>query len=165
MSYSILEETQIESALEGQSVLKPKGGSFKRNLASTLMLTSLVDAFSILVVYLLMSYSSSSEILYIGKDMVLPSAKMTEDMDQQTIIKYEKGEYFVGQDLVAEKDLVAKLLDLRTKFKESYPELEFPGKIIIQADKGAKYLALNSVILAGSHAGYEEIKFAVLSQR
>ncbi len=162
MTNNVLEQTSMESPLLACSTLKPKGGRYLNALAATLMLTSLVDAFSILVVYLLMSYSSSGEILFISKDMVLPTASMAEDLDRQVIVKYEKGKYYVEDEELELKDLFSKLLGMRKEFQKKYPELEFENKIIIQADRNVEYGHLNTVIHAGAQAGYEEIKFAVM---
>ena len=162
-SQGIIKQTNLFSPLRASSALNPKGQRFKRNLSQTLMLTSLVDAFSILVIYLLISYSSSGEIMYISKDMKLPSAFEAEVLSRQIIIKFEKGKYFIENEEVRKKDLFARLLKMKTEFKEKYPELDGENKIIIQADKGEKFLDLNTIIHASAQAGFEEIKFAVIS--
>lgn len=163
MSQSILEQTSFSSPLANSSTLDPKAGGSKKNLAQTLMLTSLVDAFSILVVYLLMSYSSSGEIMYISKDMVLPMATQSDILNRQIIIKFEDGKYFIEDEEVPKNALFARLLKMKTEFKEKYPELDSENKIIIQADKSEKFIDLNLIIHASAQAGFEEIKFAVIS--
>ena len=163
MSRSFIKQPNIFSPLMSSSTLNPRGQRFKKNLAQTLMLTSLVDAFSILVIYLLMSYSSSGEIMYISKDMKLPSATEAEVLSRQIIIKFEHGKYFIENEEVRKQDLFVRLLKMKTEFKEKYPELDGENKIIIQADKDEKYLDLNTIIHASAQAGFEEIKFAVIS--
>lgn len=163
MTESVLEQTSLNSPIEGSSTLNPKGQRFKKALAQTLMLTSLVDAFSILVVYLLMSYSSTGEIMYLSKDMVLPTAMEAETLDRKIIIKYEKGNYFVEDIKVTKDELFPTLLKMKEDFKQKYPELDSENKIIIQADKGEKFIDLNWIIHASAQAGFEEIKFAVLT--
>lgn len=162
MSQSILEQTSFSSTIESTSTLNPKGGRFKKNLVQSVMLTSLVDAFSILVVYLLMSYSSSGEIMYISKDMVLPEATQSDILNRQIIIKFEEGKYYIENEEVAKNDLFARLLKMKTEFKEKYPELDSENKVIIQADKNEKFIDLNLIIHASAQAGFEEIKFAVV---
>lgn len=163
MTQSILEETSLNSPLESSSTLNPKGQKSKKALVQTVMLTSLVDAFSILVVYLLMSYSSSGEIMYISKDMVLPTAIEAETLNRQIIVKYESGKYFIEDDEVTKDELFPTLLKMKQSFKEKYPELDSENKIIIQADKEEKFIDLNWIIHASAQAGFEEIKFAVIS--
>lgn len=160
---SILENSALESPLESASTLNPKGGRYKKGLVQSLMLTSLVDAFSILVVYLLMSYSSTGEIMYISKDLVLPMAQNADILDRQIIIKFEDGKYFIEDEVVEKKDLFAHLLRMKTAFKEKYPELDSENKVIIQADKNDKFIDLNMIVHASAQAGFEEVKFAVVS--
>lgn len=163
MTQSILEQTSFSSPIEGSSTLNPKSGSGRKTLVQTVMLTSLVDAFSILVVYLLMSYSSSGEIMYISKDMFLPTAELADALNRQIIIKFEKGKYYIENEEVTKNELFPRLLEMKTAFREKYPELDSENKIIIQADKSEKFLDLNLIIHASAQAGFEEIKFAVVS--
>ncbi len=162
MAQSILEQTSFASTLESTSTLNPKGGGFKKNLVQAVMLTSLVDAFSILVVYLLMSYSSSGEIMYISKDMVLPQAEQSDILNRQIIIKFEDGKYYIENEEVPKNNVFATLLKMKIDFKAKYPELDSENKIIIQADKNEKFIDLNLIIHASAQAGFEEIMFAVV---
>lgn len=158
---SVIKETAKESPLRAASTLKPEGGGCGKGLIATVMLTSLVDAFSILVIYLLVSSSNSGEMLYISKDMILPDAQQTTILERNTIVKVEDDKYFIEEKEVQRKALVSALLDIRKSLEKSGDKTK--ESITIQADKRAKYTALNAVILASSHAGFSDIKFAVLS--
>ena len=54
------------------------------------MLTSLIDAFSILVVYLLMFFSDTGEMAYLSSDIDLPKASVIERLDRYSIIQVKK---------------------------------------------------------------------------
>lgn len=162
MSQSILEQTSFSSTIAETSTLDPKKKSGVKTFVQPLMLTSLVDAFSILVLYLLISFSSTGEILYISKDMVLPPSTQSENLERQIIIKFQQGKYYVENEEVSKTELFPKLLKMKVEFKEKYPELDSENKIIIQADKNEKFLDLNLIIHASAQAGFEEIKFAVI---
>lgn len=163
MAHSILDQTSINSPLLECSTLKPRGSAHHTELAPPLMLTSLIDTFSLLVVYLLMSFGSSGEFMMMSKGMVLPTLADAEMLDRQIIIKFEKGYYFVEDLKVSKNDLFPTLLKMREDFKAKYPELDSEKKVIIQADKKEKFLDLNFIIHASAQAGFEEIKFAVLT--
>lgn len=164
MAQSIIENTNIDSPLERSSTIKPKGFKSIREVATPIMLTPLIDAFSMLLVYLLLSYGNSGEFMLVSKDMVLPTIDLAEHLERQIIVKYENGVYYV-EDLEVTKDtLFPTLLKMRQDFKDKYPEIDSQNKIIIQADKGEKFLDLNFIIHASAQAGFEEIKFAVLSR-
>lgn len=109
-----------------------------------------------------MSFSSSGDILYIGKGMELPKAAQSETLERHPVVKLEEGKIFVEDKEVTADGLVAELLALREKFKETRPNEEFPGILTIQGDRRLKYEALNSVVLASSQAGFSDIKFAVV---
>lgn len=163
ISNSIIKQTAMASPVRQASLLAPKGGKSIHELATPLMLTSLVDAFSILVVYLLMNFSTTGELLYVSKDMVLPQAIEATELQRDTIVKVENEKYYIEQEEVTEQSLVAKLLERREVFQKERPGQEFPGVIIVQADKRTPYKLLNSIVLAGAHTGYSEIKFAVIN--
>ena len=158
---SIITETAKGSPLKESSTLKPNGGKSKGGLVAVVMLTSLVDAFSILVIYLLVSSSNSGEMLYISKDMKLPEAVQTNVLERNTLVKIEKGKYFIEEKEVSKNALVSTLTKLRQNLEKVGDSTK--ESITIQADKRAEYKMLNSVILASSHAGFSDIKFAVLS--
>jgi biopolymer transport protein ExbD len=162
MSQSILEQTSFSSTIAETSTLDPKSNKGLKSFVQPLMLTSLVDAFSILVLYLLISFSSSGEILYISKDMVLPPSTESEVLDRQIIIKFQQGKYYIENEEVSKANLFPMLLKMKVDFKAKYPELDSENKIIIQADKNEKFLDLNLIIHASAQAGFEEIKFAVI---
>ena len=131
------------------------------------MLTSLIDAFSILVVYLLMLFSNTGEMTYVSSDIDLPKASSIERLDRYSIIKIKKGGYFVEEQELTQDSLVPYLVDLKKKLNKSpYQEGEESQRdtITIQADKKVKYNRLSPIIQACSHAGFSNIKFAVLGE-
>ena len=158
----ILKETALSSPLAAASIIKPKGGHGKRNIQADLLLTALIDAFSILVIFLLMNFSSTGEILYVNKGIELPKSAQADILERNTVIKVENEKLFVEDKEVTGETLVQSLLDVRQRFQETHPGEEFPGVATIQADRRAKYESLNQVVLSLSHAGYSDIHFAVL---
>lgn len=148
--------------MTASSVLNPKGKRHKKSIFSDLLLTALIDAFSILVIFLLMSFSSNGEILYVSKGMELPTAAKGAHLERTTVIKIEENKIFVEDKEVAQADLVAVLMDVRKKFHETRPNDEFPAELTIQADRRAKYQDINNIVLASSNAGFSDIKFAVI---
>jgi biopolymer transport protein ExbD len=159
---SVLRQSALMSSLGEASIINPQGQSRKRNVVADLLLTALIDAFSILVIFLLMSFSSTGEILFMGKDMELPKASQGVVLERSPVIKIDQGKIYLEDSEVAPNQLTAALLDLRRKFQETRPGEEFPAQITVQADRRVKYEVLNSVVLASSQAGISDIKFAVI---
>ena len=137
-------------------------GRKKRKVVATLMLTSLVDAFSILVIYLLVNFSTAGELLYLNKDMELPVAHKTEELQRNVVVKVEKDKLYIEDEEISPNKLVKRLIDMKKNWVKYYPGTEFSGAMTIQADRRQTYSLLSSVIQAGGHAGYSDINFAVV---
>jgi biopolymer transport protein ExbD len=162
ISDGILKNSVLMGTLDSQSVINPRGKKLKRNIAADLLLTALIDAFSILVIFLLMNFSSNGEILFMGKNMELPKARLADVLERNPVIKVDEGKLYVENKLVTADAVTAELLDLRKKYQELHPGEAFPGIATIQADRRVKYDYLNQIILAMNQAGYSDIKFAVV---
>lgn len=162
VSNSILEQTALSSQLGASSMLKPKGKLWKRVLAADLLLTALIDAFSILVIFLLMSFSSTGDILQMGKNMELPKAGLADVIERNTIVKLDESKVYLEDELVTSESLIAGLIEIRKNYAETHPNEEFTGKLTVQADRRTKYEELNQIVLAAAHAGFSDIRFAVL---
>jgi biopolymer transport protein ExbD len=80
-----------------------------RSPVTGLSLTSMVDMFTILVVFLLMNYSSTGEIIYIPKDVKLPKASQTKELKPAHIVTLTQ------TDVVLDKTTVAKLDDVKNQ--------------------------------------------------
>ena len=158
-----LYETSIQSPLTESSVISPRGKNAKNKLVAGVILTSLIDAFSILVIYLLVNFSTSGEILYISKDMELPSATKAQSLERTTLVKIENGQWFIEDKPVQQNQLVKSLVNIRKKLARGGAN-ESDVALTIQADRRLKYKVLNKIVLAGSHAGFGEIKFAVITR-
>ena len=153
------------SAIGAQSVLNPTGKKWKRSLFADLLLTALIDAFSILVIFLLMNFSSTGEILFITKGVELPKAGQADMLERNTVVRYDEGKFFIENKEMANQDaMIQELVDTRKEWASTHPNEEFKGILTIQADKKTKYENLNSIVLAMAHAGYGEIRFAVVTK-
>ena len=140
------------------------GGSSKpkRNLAATVMLTSLVDTFSVLVIYLLVNFSTAGDLLYISEGMELPSAVKAVELERNVVVKVEKDKLFIEEVEISANGLVAKLIDMKKNWEKYYPDTEFTGAMTVQADRRQTYDLLSHVVQAGGQAGYSDINFAVI---
>src|SRR4051812_14205632 len=119
MNRSPLADTAMQSPLGSASVIGPKKGSWKRILAADLLLTALIDAFSILVIFLLMSFSSTGEILFINKDTELPTAQKAEVLEPHPVVKLDKGKFVLdNKEFDSGDGLFQALLELRRKFNQ-----------------------------------------------
>ncbi|MES2856701.1 MAG: biopolymer transporter ExbD [Bdellovibrionota bacterium] len=161
---SVIGNSALQSAIGESSVIAPKSEKKRRSVHAELLLTALIDAFSILVIFLLMSFSSTGEILPLSKEMQLPKAANTEQLIKTPVVKVENGRMFLEEKEITENQLVSALIQLRKKFQKDEPSKEFPGMLTIQGDRRLKFESLNGIILASSQAGFSDIKFAVVAE-
>jgi len=64
---------------------KLKGGG-RKSLYQALNLVAYIDMMTILVIFLLMTFSASGEILFVQKNIVLPDAQSWTDLERAPVI-------------------------------------------------------------------------------
>jgi len=145
-----------------------------RSVDVSLNLTPMIDMFVVLVIFLLMTFSTSGEILFIQKDIELPSAKITDELEQAPVIIVGGGQVVIEGNTVGRMDDIAEdenfeiadlseqLNNLKKNFQQLHPNQQFSGKIIIQGDKETSFRVLKKVMFTCTATGYTNINFAVL---
>lgn len=144
---------RLPSPLQSGSRLKPRGGLLKRTAGASLMLTSLVDAFSILVIFLMMNSATDTSPIEAYGSIDLPQAKSALVTEERPTLRIEKGEYFLKEQKIEVSGLLDALNSIPSK-----------GELIIIADREMDYQELNPVIVLGSQAGFSDLKFAVIKK-
>lgn len=130
-------------------------------LGLALPLTSLIDAFSIIVIYLLIGTQNGNGIeVKTSKGINLPMASQGTSLTKETaILKIDKGSYYLNDKVVSARSLTEKLSEFKKNSKEKDVEL------LIQADTEMQFSDLDPLIKAGSLAGIEKLKFAVVPEQ
>lgn len=136
---------------------KTKGGhSGTRELGLALPLTSLIDAFCIIVIYLLIGTQTSGVESQMPGQMKLPTASSGQIVDKAiATLRIEKGNYFLDEKLVPRQALGQKLTELKKNTTD-------PIELMVQADTQMEYAELDPLLRAGSEAGIEKLRFAVI---
>ena len=155
---SLSQERQMSNSVEKplrqleQSCFRPNTGREKKKAVAQLTLTSLVDCFTILVIYLLVATHIGGEEIQMPKDVQLPVATHADSYNNGTSIAYSKGKYLVDEKEVSLGQLVSALEALGVEDKKF---------LNILADKKTDFEDLNAAVLAGLQAGYKQIRFVV----
>jgi biopolymer transport protein ExbD len=159
MKNSVLVSERRSPLLDTMSV--KNGNSSKRSrgvkdLALALPLTSLIDAFSIIVIYLLIGTQTTGIETDVSKKIKLPTAEAGTTIDKEmAVLRIEHGQYFLKDQMIPKNLLAQKLEELK---KQSTTPLE----LMIQADVNMEYADLDPLVRAGSEAGIEKLRFAVI---
>lgn len=151
---SYTEAQSQTSVLGAQSTLKPHGHKRHTEMVTALVLTSLIDAFTILVSYLLMAASIGLETLEMPKDMQLPAAVKSDVLEKAIVIMVHDNQYFIDNQPVPMDQLGPKLVELKKTVGENMP-------VVVQADRHTSFMQINPAVLSGLQAGFAQIRFAV----
>jgi biopolymer transport protein ExbD len=153
-----------------------KGHGGKKSGYADLLITPLVDTFVIIVIFLLMNFSATGEILFMSKDIVLPMAANTQEILRAPVVQVSQEAIMLEGELVARVDDLArdeywnipqleeKLRDLKKRYEfihQGDTSGQFKGDINIQAHKDVQFKAIKRVMYSCNQAGYFNINFAV----
>ncbi len=151
-----------------------KHGHGAKGVYAELNLTSMVDMLTILVVFLLQTFSASGELMQ-SKNVVLPEASHFSDIEQAPIVGVSKDAVTLDGRPVADSteltkentvdwkitDLHDQLVTLKNNFKLLHPSDDFKGLVIVQADKSVDFKVIKKVMYTCAVAGYNNVNFAV----
>lgn len=145
----------------------------KKAAAFALMLTSMVDMFSMLVVFLLQTFSSSPEIL-ITKGVSLPKSYTASQVKEAPVLAISNdGNLYLDQVLVGEtkkiannpKNLLTKLNSIKQNWAKSHNGVAFSGEINLQADKEIASTTVSQIMAIVTNGEFESIQLAVIGNR
>lgn len=150
-----------------------KGGGRRHGVAE-LLLTPLIDMFVILVVFLIMNFSATGELVSISKDITLPKAHVTSALERAPIIQISSNTVAIegfkvgdSEEILRDPDLripslTDKLQEMRKVDEMMHPGQAFKGQIIINADRDVDFKLVRKVMFASADAGYAAFNYAVL---
>lgn len=148
----------------------------KRNVQVTLKLTSMIDMFTILLVFLLKSFSAEGQIVTVAPDLILPESTAQKPPQTTSVIAITNelilidgkqvasvSEYLSSNTLLI-PGLANELKNIRAiseKIGEISTDMGFTGKISIQGDKEIPYQLLKKVMYTCGQIGYNDILLTV----
>jgi biopolymer transport protein ExbD len=138
----------------------------------TLNITSMADMFTILLVFLLQSYSVAEFKVDPVQGLELPiSSTMVNPTQSQQII-LTKNELKLGERVLATLDQIDSknrkiepLYQALNELKIQNPDAKWVqnGEIIFQADRSQSYSTIQKVMFTASQAGFPKLRLATLS--
>jgi len=156
----------------------------KKDTGFTLQLTAMVDMFTIMIVFLLKSYDTSTLEVKNVDNLVLPASISAEAPEEALLMLVSQKGIFVNDKKVA--DITDGKVDLAfiSKDDEDYikplfeelnaeakkieeiakrnPAVKFEGRVFMQADKALNYAVLKKVLYTATMAGYGDLRLATL---
>ena len=156
-----------------------KGHGGRRPTNANLNLTAMVDMMTMLVVFLLASFSASGEILMSQKGLELPSGLNDKDLERAPIISitgdaisFEGASVADPRTIMEDQSMEWKIVELYDRLQLEQYEFErqdipedqktkLRGYVVLQADKRVEAKVLNRVMKTAYAANYPTIMFAI----
>ncbi len=143
----------------------------KKNLIVGLTLTSMVDMFSLLVIFLLQTFSASPELLAVQKDVRLPDAVTGHEIKDAPVLAISEAGVYLDQKRVGDLagllkspgPLMEKLSDLRVQWQKAHPKEKFPGQINLQAHRELPSTSVSQIMGMLPSQAFGTIQLAVIS--
>lgn len=150
-----------------------------KSVNADLNVTPLVDMFVILVLFLIANFSATGEILAMSKDIELPEASNTDELQLAPVVQVSKDQVIVSGTSVGRVDdltredylnipaLEEKLRDMKKQFEDLHNAANdsgaFKGDVNIQADRKVQFRIIKRVMFSCAAAGYGNIAFATMA--
>src|SRR5262249_7232809 len=154
-------------------VWKKAIGKGQRGVNASLNLTSYIDFLLVTVIFLLMTFSASGEIM-VDKNVKLPKAENVDDVIDAPRAALTANQVPVDGSLagstlsIEELGRLQKIDELfnllkakRELWKQVQPNKPFPGVCILQVDQNVPALVVKSVFQTAAFAGYPNVSFMV----
>lgn len=151
----------LPSPLGSQMSGQKSQGKSKKDMSTPLLLTALVDAFSILVIFLLVQIQGAPAPFDQDAKLMLPTAASIEndkpaaanDLIANIIVR--DSSYVLDGAVVGPKDLASALKNLKTQ------AVDRVVRLIIQADQESEFDMMSPLLASTAEAGISKLEFAV----
>ncbi len=138
---------------------------------ASLMLTSMVDMFSLLVIFLLQTFSSTPAVMNIQRGLMLPQATTGMATGDAPVLSLSKDEVILDQkpfgSLTGSIQNPQKLLDLLEEMKmtwmKQHPKESFQGNIHLQADRDLPAVQVAMMMNILMSQGYQTMHMTVVA--
>lgn len=146
--------------------------SRRRIIIAALMLTSMVDMFSLLVIFLLQTFSTSPDLMMVTKGIVLPAASSGREFMDAPVLSLTNEHIFLDQKPIGDTEVLLKdptplmkhLSDLRELWEKTHPNEKFTGEISLQAHREMPSSTVSQIISLLPAQHYSQVQLAVVSR-
>jgi biopolymer transport protein ExbD len=155
-------------------VAKKVTGGGGKALNQEIPLIPFIDFLIVLVVFLLISFSASGELLAQKASLKMPKASNVVDLEIAPVIAVDPivvtldGRRMADTASLASspkveriEQLIQDLETLKRNWSILHPQEPFPGQVIVQADVSIDYRVIKKLMFSAAQAGYANVSFAV----
>ena len=149
-------------------------GHGRKSVDHQIPLIPFIDFLIVLVIFLLMSFSASGELVAQQPTITMPQAKNTEQIEISPIVAVDERVITLDGTRVADtqtqgqsaqvdriEPLIQGLEAEKRKWETIHPSEPFAGQVIVQADRNIDFRVVKKVMFSAAAAGYGNVSFAV----
>jgi biopolymer transport protein ExbD len=149
-------------------------GHARKSVDHQIPLIPFIDFLIVLVIFLLMSFSASGELIAQQPTITMPDAENTEQIAISPIIAVDERVITLDGTRVADtqtqgqsaqvdriEPLIQGLEAEKRKWETIHPSEPFAGQVIVQADRNIDFRVVKKVMFSAASAGYGNVSFAV----
>jgi biopolymer transport protein ExbD len=150
------------------------GGGGAKPVDSQLPLVPIIDLMICMVVFLLMSFNASGELVAQKPSIKLPSAANGDVLESGPTLAVDSAVVTLDEQRIADtstlaadarveriEPLIQRLETMRRNYAILHPNKDFPGEILVQADESIDYRVIKKLMFSAAQAGYGNVRFAV----
>lgn len=141
-----------------------------------LQITSMMDMFTIILIFLLFSFSNNPETLDLDQEVFLPESSSKLDykdsirmvltktdlkLDGEVISTVKEG---VLEDSTILYEKLKNYRETADKLRDALPDEEKKEHILFMCDKTHSFKTINSIVKTAGRAGYPNFQFAVVEK-
>jgi biopolymer transport protein ExbD len=153
-------------------------GRKRGNATVKLNITSMIDMFTLMVVFLLQNYSAQGQLVTPAEGLTLPKSSIEKTAEEALSVKVSKNSIMVENKVVVSPSefaalehqkgfMIESLYAVLSKYSEEAQKsadrfkTEFSGKISIQGDDAIPYNVLTRVMYTCGQSGYPNMNLVV----
>jgi biopolymer transport protein ExbD len=149
-------------------------GHARKSVDHQIPLIPFIDFLIVLVIFLLMSFSASGELVAQQPTITMPDAKNTQQIEISPVIAVDERVITLDGTRVADtqtqgqsaqvdriEPLISGLETEKRKWETIHPSEPFAGQVIVQADRNIDFRVVKKVMFSAAAAGYGNVSFAV----
>ena len=149
-------------------------GHGRKSVDHQIPLIPFIDFLIVLVIFLLMSFSASGELVAQQPTITMPDANNTQQIEISPIIAVDERVITLDGTRVADtqtqgqsaqvdriEPLISGLEAEKRKWETIHPSEPFAGQVIVQADRNIDFRVVKKVMFSAAAAGYGNVSFAV----
>lgn len=149
-------------------------GHGRKSVDHQIPLIPFIDFLIVLVIFLLMSFSASGELIAQQPTITMPDAKNTQKIEISPVVAIDERVITLDGTRVADtqtqgqsaqvdriEPLIQGLESEKRKWETIHPSEPFAGQVIVQADRNIDFRVVKKVMFSAAAAGYGNVSFAV----